>query len=84
MSRSRKGCAFCDTSREDWDYKVLPINLGMFGDYNVNVWVQGRLKKLNLEFEPEKTEPTWSDSIDIEYCPFCGTKLDKLAEGDAR
>ena len=78
MSRARKGCAFCDADREDWDYKDIPISLGIFGDYHLNIWVTGRRKALHIELEPDRSDTVWDTSIDIEYCPFCGTKLENL------
>lgn len=84
MSRARKGCAFCDVNNKDWDWKKLPVSLGIFGDYCINVFVSGYRKKLTVELEPENSEPIWYEKIDIEYCPFCGTKLEKMKRKDEK
>ena len=75
MSRKRKGCKYCDINRKDWEYAVVPISLGIFGDYELNVSVSGYRKSLMVELEPERQEPMWYERININYCPYCGTKL---------
>ena len=75
MGRKRKGCDFCDVNCKEWDWKKIPLSLGIFGDFTLNVWVSGYRKTLTVELEPENSEPIWYEKIDIEYCPFCGTRL---------
>lgn len=78
MSRARKGCVHCDVNHKDWTWSAIPVDMGVLGDFFLNVWVRGYKKQLFVELEPEKSEPIWDANIGIEYCPFCGTKLDAL------
>ena len=68
------GCKYCDTNDDNWDFKEIPMDFGMLGDYNLYVSITRRKKQIALELSSENGDLTLGN-IDISYCPFCGEKL---------
>lgn len=75
MSRRKSKCIFCDANDKNWDSKIIPVDMGEFGDYEVEVWVSKYGRNIGIDFGEKHREPIFTSYIQINYCPFCGAKF---------
>ena len=70
-------CKYCDTERDDWEYKAVHYNFGDLGKYELSVAVsdKGMLIELGKELEDAGIP---SARFKIHYCPWCGRKLNEV------
>ena len=73
MARKRKGCKYCDSNRDDWEYKTIPVNMGDFGEYEVCIFVSKGRESIGVDFGEKTREPIFSSRFMVNYCPYCGT-----------
>ena len=66
---------YCDADRDDWKTDDIPINMGDFGEYEINLFVSAMRKCFCVDFGEVHREPLISVHTEISYCPYCGRKL---------
>ena len=71
----RGGCKYCNIERRDYTYSTIPVSMGDFGDYEIDISISSRPAIL-VEFGEKHHEPVISVSSDkIKYCPYCGRRF---------
>ncbi|NBI08220.1 hypothetical protein [Senegalia massiliensis] len=62
-----KGCKFCKEDLNEWGY--IGTTHTCYGEFGIEI-IEDKLR-INDDYGHE-------DTIDISFCPMCGTKLRKL------
>ena len=72
----RGGCKYCNMERRDYTYSTIPVSMGDFGDYEIDISISSR-PAIMVEFGEKHHEPViavYSDKI--KYCPYCGRRFE--------
>lgn len=68
-------CKYCDMDSDDYTYPTFYVDMGILGDYELLVYVSGVSEKLGIDFGSQDDAPSFSESVKIKYCPYCGARL---------
>ena len=72
----RGGCERCNMERKDWRASEIPVDLGDFGEYQIDIYISHSRPAIGVDFGEKRSEPILSVYSDkIKYCPYCGKKL---------
>ena len=72
----RGGCNRCNMERKDWKASEIPVDLGDFGEYQIDIYISHSRPAIGVDFGEKRSEPILSVYSDkIKYCPYCGKKL---------
>ena len=72
----RGGCKYCNMERRDYTYSTIPVSMGDFGDYEIDIYISGR-PAISVDFGEKHREPVISVHSDkIKYCPYCGRRFE--------
>lgn len=73
-------CKYCNVNSDDYDWIKKPVNLGDFGEHELDVSLSPGFEMMILELRPDNCDPIWRQDIKITYCPFCGRRLKKVGD----
>jgi len=72
----RGGCEWCNLERKDWKESEIPVDLGDFGEYQLDIYISRMRQAICVDFGEKQSEPLLSVySEKIKYCPYCGRKM---------
>ena len=68
-------CKNCDPDYDDWNIETVNVDMGQLGEHVLDFLVSKKKKQLEISFGPVNREYIFEDTLDINYCPFCGERL---------